>query len=143
MINKLHKKDDFPVLTDFFSALLDEECSLLDKFSSSFTKNSFKTDIHETDQEYELNIDLPGFDKGNISLNFNDNGLTVQAKRQEEKSEKENKGTFIKQECSYRSMTRQFYLENIDEEKAKAKYKDGVLRLTIPKLSSKEATKNN
>lgn len=141
MLNNLRKKDDFPVLTDLFPALLDEELSLLDKFSSSFTKNSFKTDIHETDQEYQLKIDLPGFNKENISIDFNHDILTIQAKRQEETSEKDDKGTFIKKERSYGSMTRQFYLRNVDEDKAKAKYTDGVLRLTLPKLSSKEITK--
>lgn len=53
----------------------------------------------------------------------------------------QNQGTFIKKERSYGSMTRQFYLRNVDEDKAKAKYTDGVLRLTLPKLSSKEITK--
>ncbi|MGB3159995.1 MAG: Hsp20/alpha crystallin family protein [Carnobacterium sp.] len=141
MLNNLRKKDDFPVLTDLFPALLDEELSLLDKFSSSFTKNSFKTDIHETDQEYQLKIDLPGFNKENISIDFNHDILTIQAKRQEETSEKDDKGTFIKKERSYGSMTRQFYLKNVNEDNAKANYTDGVLRLTLPKLSSKEITK--
>lgn len=141
MLNNLRKKDDFPVLTDLFPALLDEELSLLDKFSSSLTKNSFNTDIHETDQEYQLKIDLPGFDKENIFVDFNHDILTIQATRQEETSEKDDKGTFIKRERSYGSMTRQFYLKNVNEDNAKANYTDGVLRLTLPKLSSKEITK--
>lgn len=141
MANNLRKKDNFPTLTDLFPSLLDEEFSLLDKVSSPLTKNNFKADLHETDKEYELKMDLPGFDKENISIDFNHDILTIHAKRQEEKNEKDDEGQFIKKERSYGSMTRQFYLKNVDEEKAKAKYTDGVLNLIMPKLTDEETMK--
>ena len=139
MANNLRKKDDFPTLTGFFPSLLDEEFSLFDKFSSSLTKSNVKTDIRETDQKYELEIELPGFDKENISIDFSHDILTIQAKKQEEKSKKDDEGHFIKKERSYGSMTRQFYLKNVDEKNTKAKYIDGVLSLTMPKLMDKES----
>ncbi|QQP70384.1 Hsp20/alpha crystallin family protein [Carnobacterium sp. CS13] len=141
MANNLRKKDDFPTLTDFFPSLLDEDFSLLDKVPSSLTRSNFKADVHETDQKYELKIDLPGFDKENISIDYHHDVLTIQAKRQEEKSKKNDEGQFIKRERSYGSMTRQFYLTNVDEEKAKANYTDGVLTLIMPKLNSENTTK--
>lgn len=141
MANNLRKKDNFPTLTDLFPSLLDDEFSLLDKVYSPIIKNNFKADLHETDKEYELNIDIPGFDKENISIDFNHDILTVHAKRQEETSEKDDEGQFIKKERSYGSMTRQFYLKNVNEEQAKAKYTDGVLNLTVPKLTNEETKK--
>ncbi|WP_034550963.1 Hsp20/alpha crystallin family protein [Carnobacterium funditum] len=141
MANNLRKKDDFPTLTDFFPSLFDEDSSLLDKFSTSLAKNNFKADIHETDKEYEIKIDIPGFDKENISIDFDHDVLSVHAKRHNESSEKNEEGQFIKKERSYGSMTRQFYLKNADEENSKATYTDGVLTLKMPKLSSEDNKK--
>lgn len=141
MANNLRKKDDFPTLTDLFPSLFDEDSSLLDKFSSSLTKNNFKADIHETDKAYEVKIDIPGFDKENISIDFDHDVLTVHAKKQKESSEENHEGQFVKRERSYGSMTRQFYLKNADEENAKATYTNGVLTLTMPKLDSEDAKK--
>ena len=141
MTNDLRKKDDFLALSDFFPSLLDEDSSLLDKFSSSLTKSNFKADIHETDIGYEVKIDIPGFNKEDISIEFDHDVLTVHAKRQSETSEKDEEGQFIRRERSYGSMTRQFYLKNADEENSKANYTDGVLTLTMPKLTNEDTKK--
>lgn len=141
MANHLRKKDDFPTVSDFFPSLFDEDSSLLDKLSPSLAKNNFKADIHETDKEYTIKIDIPGFDKENISVDFDHDVLTVHAKKHAETSEEHHEGQFIKKERSYGSMTRQFYLKNADNKNSKATYKNGVLTLNMPKIKDEDSSK--
>ena len=141
MANHLRKNDDFPTVSDFFPSLFDEDSSLLDKLSPSLAKNNFKADIHETDKEYTIKIDISGFDKENISIDFDHDILTVHAKKHTETSEEHHEGQFIKKERSYGSMTRQFYLKNADNKNSKATYKDGVLTLNMPKIKDEDSSK--
>lgn len=140
MSHDLQKKGNFPDFSDFFPSLFDDN-SFWDRASLSNAKNNFKADVHETEKEYEVKVDLPGFNKKDISIEFDHDVLTIHAKRQSETSEKNDEGQYIKQERSYGSMTRQFYLKNADEENSKANYTDGVLTLTLPKLSSEDNKK--
>ena len=98
-----------------------------------------KTDVHEHDDHYELDIDLPGFKKDEITLNLENGYLTVSAAKGLDKDEKDKKGKLIRQERYAGSMQRSFFVgENLTEEDIKAKFEDGVLKLCIPK---KEAPK--
>lgn len=98
-----------------------------------------KTDVHEHDDQYEVDIDLPGFKKDEITINLENGYLTVSAAKGLDKEEKTKKGRLIRQERYAGSMQRSFYVgENITEEEVKAKFEDGVLKLNVPK---KEAHK--
>jgi len=93
-----------------------------------------KTDVHEHDDHYELDIDLPGFKKEEIVLELNDGYLVISANKGLDKDEKDKKGKLIRQERYSGSMQRSFYVgENITEEDIKASFKHGVLNLTLPK----------
>ena len=93
-----------------------------------------KTDVHEHEDKYEVDIDLPGFKKDEIKLHLEKGYLTVSAEKGLDKEEKDDKGKLIRQERYSGAMKRSFYLgENITEEDVKAKFEDGVLRLTVPK----------
>ncbi|MBE5843740.1 MAG: Hsp20/alpha crystallin family protein [Butyrivibrio sp.] len=93
-----------------------------------------KTDVHEREDGYEVDIDLPGFKKDEISLELDNGYLTVSAAKGLDKDEKDNKGKLIRQERYAGSMQRSFYVgENLTEEDIKASFKDGVLNLNIPK----------
>ena len=93
-----------------------------------------KTDVHEKDDQYEVDIDLPGFKKDEISLDLENGYLTVNAAKALDKEEKDDKGKLIRQERYSGSMTRSFYVgENVTEEDIKAKFEDGVLKLNVPK----------
>ena len=95
-----------------------------------------KTDVHEHEDHYEVDIDLPGFKKEEITLELNNGYLTVTAAREHEQ---EKKGKTIRQERYAGSMQRSFYVgEQIKEEDVQAKYEHGVLKLQLPK---KEAPK--
>ena len=98
-----------------------------------------KTDVHEQEDQYEVDMDLPGFKKEEISLELNNGYLTVSAAKGLDKDENDKKGKLIRQERYAGSMQRSFYVgENLTEEDIKASFKHGVLSLIIPK---KEAPK--
>lgn len=102
------------------------------------TKNLMKTDVKETETGYELDIDLPGFKKDEISAHLEDGYLTVSAAKGVDKDEKDNEGRYIRRERYSGSMTRSFYVGNaVTEEDIKAKYEDGILSLSIPKKDPK------
>ncbi len=96
------------------------------------------TDVRETDEGYELDIDLPGFKKEEINLNLEKGYLTVSAAKGLEKEEKK-EGKVIRQERYSGAMQRSFYVGDfVKEEDVKAKFEQGVLKLSLPK---KEAEK--
>lgn len=102
------------------------------------SKNIMKTDVKETETGYELDIDLPGFKKDEISAHLEDGYLTVSAAKGVDKDEKDKEGRYIRRERYSGSMTRSFYVGNaVTEEDIKAKYEDGILSLSIPKKDPK------
>ena len=93
-----------------------------------------KTDVHEKDEQYEIDIDLPGFKKDEITLTLEKGTLTVAASKGLDKDEKNDKGRVIRQERYAGSMQRSFFVgRNVTEEEIQAKFEDGVLRITVPK----------
>ena len=93
-----------------------------------------KTDVKEEDNQYEVNIDLPGFAKENISLELNDGYLTISASKDMNNDKSDKKGRLIRQERYSGSMQRSFYVgEQVTEDDVKASFKHGVLTLMIPK----------
>ena len=103
-----------------------------------------KTDVHEHDDHYEVDIDLPGFSKDEISLELKEGYLIVSAAKGLDKSDTNKKGKVIRQERYAGAMQRSFYVgEQLTEEDIKASFKDGVLNLNIvkkdlPKLPEKK-----
>ena len=102
--------------------------------------DEFKTDIKDEGDRYELEADLPGFDKKDIHLDINGDMLTVSAERHSEHEEKDKKNKYVRCERSYGSYSRSFDISGIDCANIKAGYKDGVLTLTLPKQKKEEPT---
>ncbi len=105
-----------------------------------FTGNNYKmrTDIKETESGYEMKIDMPDFDKKDISLTLDNGYLTVEAKKDEKDEDK-----YIHRERSY-SCSRSYYVgDKISEEDIKAKYENGTLCLSVPKNDVKQIEKKN
>ena len=97
-----------------------------------------KTDVKETDAGYEVDIDLPGFKKEEISAKLDDGYLTISASKGLDKDEKNKEGKYIRKERYAGAMSRSFYVGgDVTEEDIKAKYEDGILRLSIPKKEAK------
>ena len=97
-------------------------------------QNMMKTDVKETDEGYEVDIDLPGFKKDEIQLELNNGYLTISTQKALEKDEKNKKGRMLRQERYAGMMQRSFYVgEHITEDDVKASYESGVLHLVLPK----------
>lgn len=102
-----------------------------------------RTDVSENDDNYELKIDLPGYDKDDIKVKYDDGMLTVSAEKTSEKSEKDKdskkSGRVIREERYVGAVSRSWYVgDDIDRDKISAKYDRGVLTLSVPKAEKKE-----
>lgn len=107
--------------------------------SGNFGSLSMKTDIKEHENSYTLDIDLPGFDKNNISLSLKDGYLTVTAKvNRSINNENEKKSSFVHRERFSGSSTRSYYVGDVEEKDIHASYKDGVLSIELPKEDVKK-----
>ncbi|MBQ6583463.1 MAG: Hsp20/alpha crystallin family protein [Mogibacterium sp.] len=93
-----------------------------------------KTDIHEFDDRYELDIDLPGFKKDQITLSLEKGNLTIHVAKGLNEEEKNDAGKLIRQERYAGSMQRSFFVgKHLTDEDIKAKFEDGVLKLSLAK----------
>ena len=102
-------------------------------------RNLMKTDVRETEDTYELDIDLPGFKKEEISVELKDGYLTIAASKGLDKDETDKNGKFIRQERYTGACSRSFYVgANVQPEDVGAKYEDGILRLSVPKNVKKQ-----
>ena len=110
-------------------------------FFGNFTNSGMKVDIKETDNAYEVEAELAGFDKKDININYSDGYLTISAKK--EASKDENEDNYIRKERSSCSLQRSFYLENADKETASAEFDKGVLKINLPKAKDVEKKKDN
>ena len=95
-------------------------------------KNLMKTDIKELKDKYVIEIDLPGFEKENIKLSLENGYLSINAKQEREENTEETK--YIHKERFYGECTRSFYVGDIiEEEDIDAEFKNGILKIDIPK----------
>ena len=103
-------------------------------------KNLMKTDVRETEDTYEVDIDLPGFKKDEITVDLKEGYLTIQAAKGLDKDEQ---GKYIRQERYAGACSRSFYVGDIKPEDVSAKYEDGILRISLPKAGKKELPKQS
>ena len=102
-------------------------------------KNLMNTDARETEDSYELDVDLPGFKKDEVNVELKNGYLTIQAAKGLDKDETDKKGKYIRQERYAGSCSRSFYVgEDVEPQDVKAKYENGVLKLFVPKAEVKQ-----
>ena len=102
-------------------------------------KNLMKTDVRETDNTYELDVDLPGFKKDEVQLDLKDGYLTISAAKGLDKDQEDKKGKYIRQERYAGACSRSFFVgEGIEPRDVSAKFEDGILRVSLPKQVKKE-----
>jgi HSP20 family protein len=92
---------------------------------------AFRADIKETEHEYIVEAELPGFEKEDINITFENNTLNISIRPDEVVDE--TRDNFIRKERRTGRIERSFYLEGVDEEKISAKYKNGLLTVVLPK----------
>ena len=101
-------------------------------------KNIMKTDIKEKDNHYLIEIDLPGYEKNDIQIEVEDGYLTVTASKNENSEEKE-EGRFVRKERYFGKCSRSFYVgKDIQTEDVSASFKNGTLKLNVPKKDEKK-----
>ena len=101
-------------------------------------KNMMKTDIRETEEGYELDIDLPGFKKDEIQAELKNGYLTVSAAKGLDKDKTDKKGKYIRRERYAGSMSRSFYVgDDITASDIHGKFENGILTLDVPKKEAK------
>lgn len=111
-----------------------------DMFNTPLNKEYMKTDIYELDHKYYLEIDLPGIKKENIKINYDNGYLTISA---EKNSLSSSPNTYIRRERFYGEIKRSFYIGIKKDTDLKAKYINGILTISFPKLDiPRKDTKN-
>lgn len=123
------RKNSFDLFDNFFD----------DGFFPPKEKNLMKTDIKELKDKYLIDMDLPGFEKENINLSLKNGYLDIKAKS--EQSNNEDKENYIRRERFFGECSRSFYVgDDITEEDINAEFKNGILKITIPKKEETEET---
>lgn len=106
-------------------------------------KNLMKTDVRELDGSYELDVDLPGFKKDEVTVDLQDGYLTISAAKALDKDESDQKGKFLRQERYAGSMSRSFYVgDDVESTDICAKYEDGILKISVPKKDVQQIEQN-
>ena len=126
--------DDFD--RNFFRGFGDADRALYGKHA----QHMMKTDVKETDEGYEVDVDLPGFKKDEIHLELNNGYLTISTEKSLEKTNENKKGKMLRQERYSGVMQRSFFVgEHMTEEDIKASYESGVLHIIVPKKDAPRA----
>lgn len=101
---------------------------------------SMRTDVKENENQYELDIDMPGFKKDEIDINLHEGYLTISAKKEQKEEHGEKDKNYIRRERSFVANRSYFVGDKVKEEEISAKYENGVLSLIVPKEKPKELT---
>lgn len=114
---------------DFFDNFFDEDIFAPIRFEKMGF--SFRVDLKETEDAYLVEAELPGVNKDSINIEFKNNYLTISAKREEKTEEKTE--NYVRKERKYGELKRSFYVDNVDEDKIKASFVEGILKVQLPK----------
>ena len=119
---------------NFVDNVFNDMFQLPSMFNEKVEKSKImNTDVMEYEDRYELAMDLPGFAKEDMTVDLEEGYLTVKASHIESKEDTDN-GRFIRKERFSGTCERQFYVGDLlTEEDIKAAFKDGVLKITLPK----------
>lgn len=130
--------------------------NLLDDFFDDFSRPArstarygasagiMRTDVKESSTGYELDIDLPGCRKENVRAELKEGYLTISAETNQNNDQKDEDGKYIRRERYYGTCSRSFYVgEDVTQDDIKAKFEDGILKVSIPKKEAKPAVEES
>lgn len=128
-------------LTNYTDGFFDP---LFDFFTPDVVRDShvargleMRTDVTESESAYELDVDLPGINKDDITVTLDDGYLTIKAKANRNINQNEKGKSFVHRERFSGVSSRSYYLGNVEEEQIEASFKDGVLHIVVPKKVEK------
>ena len=102
-------------------------------------QNMMKTDVREGEKSYELDIDLPGFSKDEITVQLENGYLNISAAKGLDKDQENKDGKYIRRERYAGSCSRSFYVgEDVEVGEVAARFENGILQLTVPKKEAKQ-----
>ena len=128
---------------DFFSDPFEMMVPTRNALYGKHGKNLMKTDVRETEDSYELDVDLPGFKKDEVSIDLKDGYLTISAAKGLDKDEEDKKGKYIRQERYAGACSRSFYVgKGVEPEEIGAKFENGILEISVPKETKKPEVKS-
>ncbi|HIZ95951.1 MAG TPA: Hsp20/alpha crystallin family protein [Candidatus Ligilactobacillus excrementavium] len=107
-------------------------------FFTMDSSNNMKSDVIKTDDGYQVTVDIPGVDKDNIDLSYDQDVLSIKAKRDSTLDQKDEQDNVIASERSYGEYVRNYRLPDVSADKISAKAEDGVLTIDLPKAEKKE-----
>ena len=108
------------------------------------SRNMMKTDVRETENSYELDIDLPGFKKDEINVQLDNGYLSISAAKGLDKDEEKKNSKYIRRERYAGAMSRTFYVgDNLTQQDIKAKFENGILKISVPKKDVQQVAQNN
>ena len=97
-----------------------------------------KTDVKETENGYELDMDLPGYTKDDVKAELKKGYLIIHASKEKKDDEKDKEGKYIRRERYFGSCSRSFFVgKDVTEEDIKAKFDNGILKISVPKKEAK------
>ncbi len=102
--------------------------------------DSMRTDIKETEDAYVMEVELPGFEKSDISVEYENEYITVRAEKVEKEEDKNDNKNYIRKERRM-SCQRSYYVGDIQENAVKASYQNGILSVCVPKEDDKKSQK--
>lgn len=140
LVPSIFGEDLFDDFTKGFPFYDDDMKKMEKKLYGHHAKNLMKTDVRETDNSYELEMDLPGFKKEEIQISLENGYLTVSAvKGLDEDEQEKSTGRYLRRERYTGSCERTFFVgEDVTQEEIKAAFKHGILKLTVPKKDAQE-----
>ncbi|MBW7455988.1 Hsp20/alpha crystallin family protein [Paenibacillus sepulcri] len=101
----------------------------------------FRTDIHEREDAFLIESELPGFSKADIDISYSNHYLTIKASRNQEQNVDGEDHQVIRRERYYGEFVRRFYVENIKDDQISASFENGILKLEIPKKEKAQSVK--
>lgn len=114
---------------------------IFDDFLTTRKEQGMKCDIYEKGSDYHIEMDIPGFNKDEISVETNDGYLKITAEKKTENNEQDEEKNYIRRERIYGKYERSFYLGDLDEDKIDASFENGMLKIVVPKKEEKDTKK--
>lgn len=114
---------------------------IFDDFGRLPKTNDMKCDVYESDGNYNIEMDIPGYDKKDITIECDNGVLTITAEKSNESNEEDENKKYIRRERVYGKVSRTFTFSDINEEEIKAEFNNGILKVVVPKIEKNESKK--
>lgn len=126
----------------FFDGWFDDFMPMFSRKEMKEFNSIMKTDVKETEKDYILDVDLPGFKKEDVNLNLENGYLTISAKREHKVDNEDRKENFVRRERSFGQFSRSFYVGDVEQDEIEAHLENGILTIKLPKEEEKKAKSN-